>query len=219
MVKLQTVNEEVDTYSSSDFTTNTSSSSSCHTDHDQPLLDDVKDDKNKAIIGAFLAFISSILFTICGLILKQMNLNVSDVMVMRYSTQIIIVTSFVIIWRRRIKSEEEEASDLNVDELFRQNYLTKMLMLQGMLNGVCVLSEFMCFAHLPLGDASAIIFSSPLPAMIFSSLVLGESLKLYKASCGIILYIGVMFVVKPTFIFGDGDIQDDMMARPPYEKG
>ena len=216
MVKLQTVTEDVDNYSSSDFTTNTSSTSSYQDDHEQPLLDDNKDDRNKAIIGAFLAFISSILFTICGLILKQMSLNVSDVMVMRYSTQIIIVTSFVIIWRRRIKSEEE-ATDLNVDDLFHQNYLTKLLMLQGMLNGVCVLSEFMCFAHLPLGDASAIIFSSPLPAMIFSSLVLGESLKMYKATCGIILYIGVMFVVKPTFIFGD--IQDNTNVIPPYEKG
>lgn len=115
-----------------------------------------------------------------------------------------------------MKSEEENAN-LNISVLFHENSLTKLLMLQGMLNGVCVLSEFMCFANLPLGDASAIIFSSPLPAMIISSFVLGESLKLYKASCGIILYIGVMFVVKPTFIFGE--TSDETNVIPPYEKG
>ena len=53
------------------------------------------------------------------------------------------------------------------------------------------------------GDASAIIFSSPLPAMLLSYLLLGESLKLYKAVCGILLYIGVTCVVQPTFLFGD----------------
>ena len=215
MAKLGTVSEDIDNYSSSDFTTNTSSPSSLNDDYERPLLDD-KVKKNNSMVGAFLAFISSILFTICGLILKQMNLNVSDVLVMRYLIQIIIVTSFVLIWRGRVKSEEENAN-LNISVLFHENSLTKLLMLQGMLNGVCVLSEFMCFANLPLGDASAIIFSSPLPAMIISSFVLGESLKLYKASCGIILYIGVMFVVKPTFIFGE--TPDQTKVIPPYEKG
>ena len=77
-----------------------------------------------------------------------------------------------------------------------------MLLLQGVLNGMCVLSEFMCMKHLPLGDASALIFSSPLPAMIFSKIFLGQSLRLYKALCGFVLYTGVMLVVKPTFLFG-----------------
>ena len=80
--------------------------------------------------------------------------------------------------------------------------VTKMLLLQGVLNGMCVLSEFMCMKHLPLGDASALIFSSPLPAMIFSKIFLGQSLRLYKALCGFVLYTGVMLVVKPTFLFG-----------------
>ena len=70
-----------------------------------------------------------------------------------------------------------------------------------MLNGVCVLSEFVCMANLPLGDASALVFSSPLPAMIFSKIFLSHSLKVYKGISGLVLYIGVMLVVKPTFLF------------------
>ena len=35
------------------------------------------------------------------------------------------------------------------------------------MKGVCVLSELVAMAHLPLGDASALIFSSPLPALLF----------------------------------------------------
>ena len=64
-----------------------------------------------------------------------------------------------------------------------------------------MLSEFVCMANLPLGDASALVFSSPLPAMIFSKIFLGHSLRMYKAVSGLVLYIGVMLVVKPTFLF------------------
>ena len=39
--------------------------------------------------------------------------------------------------------------------------------------------------------------------MVLSYLLLGESLKLYKAGCGILLYLGVTCVVQPTFLFGD----------------
>ena len=53
------------------------------------------------------------------------------------------------------------------------------------------------------GDASAIIFSSPLPAMILCWLVLGESLRLYKVVCGVLLYLGLTCVVRPTFLFRD----------------
>ena len=53
------------------------------------------------------------------------------------------------------------------------------------------------------GDASAIIFSSPLPAMLLSHLLLGETIRLYKIGCGLLLYIGVTCVVQPTVFFGD----------------
>ena len=39
--------------------------------------------------------------------------------------------------------------------------------------------------------------------MVLSYLLLGESLKLYKAVCGVLLYLGVTCVVQPTFLFGD----------------
>ena len=38
--------------------------------------------------------------------------------------------------------------------------------------------------------------------MLLSYLLLGKSLKLYKAVCGILLYLGVTCVVQPTFLFG-----------------
>ena len=39
--------------------------------------------------------------------------------------------------------------------------------------------------------------------MLLSYLLLGESLKMYKAGCGFLLYLGVTCVVQPTFLFGD----------------
>ena len=37
--------------------------------------------------------------------------------------------------------------------------------------------------------------------MILSWLVLGESLRMYKVMCGLLLYLGLTCVVRPTFLF------------------
>ena len=169
---------------------------------DEDLLLKKDDDNRKLVLGCILAFISSVLFTVCGLILQSLSLNVSDVLLTRYSLQISVVIITIYIWRTRLRDTQDD--DSNIDQYLQLIHpVTKLLLLQGLLNGVCVLSEFLCVSNLPLGDATALLFSSPLPAMILSRVFLGDSLKLYKGFCGVVLYIGVMFVVKPTFLFGE----------------
>ena len=169
---------------------------------DEDLLLKKDDDNRKLVLGCILAFISSVLFTVCGLILQSLSLNVSDVLLTRYSLQISVVIITIYIWRTRLRDTQED--DSNIDQYLQLIHpVTKLLLLQGLLNGVCVLSEFLCVSNLPLGDATALLFSSPLPAMILSRVFLEDSLKLYKGFCGLVLYIGVMFVVKPTFLFGE----------------
>ena len=167
---------------------------------ERPLLK--AENKRGLVLGSVLAFLSSVLFTVCGLIIQRLSLNVSDVLVVRYTLQITIVTATIYFWRRRLEQQQQPAEDFKLESILHLNDVTKLLLLQGLLNGVCVMSEFMCVSNLPLGDASALIFSSPLPAMILANIFLGDSLKLYKGFCGVVLYIGVMCVVKPTFLFG-----------------
>ena len=72
---------------------------------------------------------------------------------------------------------------------------------QGLCNVICLMGEIICVTLMPIGDATSIIMSSPLPAMILSRIFLGHRLRLYKIVCGTMLYLGVVFVVQPPFIF------------------
>ena len=130
-----------------------------------------------------------------------MSLNFSDAMIVRYFVQ--VVSLLIIICMKNIRGEGK--SPLKMVESFK-NLGTRSLVLlifQGLSNGLCVLGEFMCVSFMPIGDATAIIFSSPLPSMVLSALFLGHTLKLYKMSCGIMLYLGVILVVKPPFLFNE----------------
>ena len=47
---------------------------------DQKPSGEENKEKSRLFLGVGLAFVSSLLFTICGLILKQVTINVSDIL-------------------------------------------------------------------------------------------------------------------------------------------
>ena len=81
------------------------------------------------------------------------------------------------------------------------NFLKALLIFQGICNGFCGIGEAISMTFMPIGDASAIIFSSPLPSMLLSRMFLGDRLGLYKITCGLVLYLGVVLVLQPPFLF------------------
>ena len=62
-----------------------------------------------------------------------------------------------------------------------------------------ILGNFYAVDHLALGDASILNKMSPFFAILFSLIFLKEKLKLYQVLILTGAFIGVMFVVKPTF--------------------
>ena len=80
-------------------------------------------------------------------------------------------------------------------------FLRGSLVLLGSLSFSSLITDFYCVKNMPLGDASAIIFSAPLPTMVFSAVFLGSRLRMYKIFCGLLLYTGIMLVIRPPFIF------------------
>ena len=103
-----------------------------NTDENVPLLNPKFD--RDAIVGVLFAFTSSVLFTICGLLLQKFSLNVSDVIVVRYSLQIVVVISVIHIKRYRNTGLNTE---MTLDTLIKPDVITKLLMFQGtrILNG------------------------------------------------------------------------------------
>ena len=152
------------------------------------------------VIGGILAFLSSLLFTASSVIIQQLSINYSDAIVVRYSLQ--VITLLTIITWTIIREKSDSMKTDTITGKHSQNSFG-LLIFQGFCNGICVLGEFMCVSLMPIGigDATAIIFSSPLPSMILSTLFLGHSLRLYKIGCGAMLFLGVLLVVKPPFLF------------------
>ena len=64
----------------------------------------------------------------------------------------------------------------------------------------------LCFAAvtaIPIGDALTVVYSNPIFTMIFSAIFLGNRLRLYKITLGLVLSLGIVLVVKPPFLFPD----------------
>jgi drug/metabolite transporter (DMT)-like permease len=89
----------------------------------------------------------------------------------------------------------------DVDPGRRMKFMHGLLIIQGICNGLCGVGEAISYTFMPIGDATAIIFSSPLPSMLLSRIFLKERLGLYMVTCGLVLYLGVLLVVHPPFLF------------------
>jgi drug/metabolite transporter (DMT)-like permease len=72
---------------------------------------------------------------------------------------------------------------------------------QGIVGGSTLVLLFFTFRHLPLGDATTIIFSSPVFVLIMSFLFLHEPCGFFRTMIVCLLLTGVVLISKPPFIF------------------
>lgn len=63
--------------------------------------------------------------------------------------------------------------------------------------------SFYAFRHMPLADASVIIFSAPVFVAIFARLFLKEPCGLFNVATVILTLIGVILITRPSSIFGN----------------
>ena len=72
---------------------------------------------------------------------------------------------------------------------------------QAVIGGGILFSVFETIGRLPIGDFSAIAFSSPVFTMILSSFILRENCGLYRVTVGALLIMGVVVLTRPSMIF------------------
>ena len=82
------------------------------------------------------------------------------------------------------------------------DWWTKVKVLcQAVIGGGILFSVFEAIGRLPIGDFSAIAFSSPVFTMILSSFILREKCGLYRVTVGALLIVGVVVLTRPSMIF------------------
>ena len=84
---------------------------------------------------------------------------------------------------------------------------------QALLGGLMLLCVFGAIQRLPIGDFSAIAFSSPAITMLLSTCLLGERCGLYRTSIGCCLITGVFIISRPTVIFGLEDTEQEQVEE------
>ena len=162
------------------------------------------------IIGASFSLFSGLLFTL--------NRAINDLLDLNFVNTLLIVFIFrslffcmVIFYQSSSETTTENSEECEPQSWWiytvdkgRNIFLIRLfLILQGLFGGLNNLGAFLAVTLMPIGDAHALIFSAPLPTMVLSKLIFGTRIRLYKFLCGISVFIGIVCISKPSYVFGN----------------
>lgn len=81
-----------------------------------------------------------------------------------------------------------------------------IIFFQGIVGGMTLSLLYYSFRELPLGDATTIIFSSPVIVIALSFVFLKEPCGVLRITVICALFAGVVFVARPPFLFQVNEI-------------
>uniref|UniRef100_A0A0G4HRH2 EamA domain-containing protein n=1 Tax=Chromera velia CCMP2878 TaxID=1169474 RepID=A0A0G4HRH2_9ALVE len=96
------------------------------------------------------------------------------------------------------KGSEDEAE--TGGGIFGPKKYRKLLWIRGTLSGFAMNGFFFMLTQLPMGDSSAIFFTSPLLTAAFARLWLGETWHWLNWVSGVTSVIGVLIIARPNFL-------------------
>ena len=140
------------------------------------------------VLGIFLVVFAGSTFTGANVIQKVVcegKLNLWSLFLIRGMTQMPVMGSAV-LWTKK--------SFLGPKETRRQMFL------QGFCGGLLLLAIFVAIQHVPLGNASAIFFCTPVATFIFAVPLLKEPLKGYRLMIITFMLSGVALMTRPNFL-------------------
>lgn len=139
-------------------------------------------------LGLILATLSSLFFSMCSVIVKwRTDIDPMALAAYRY-LGVLLPAIPIVIYRE--------------EELFPKGKRI-MLILRSFTGTVSLMLSFYAFRHMPLADASVIVFSVPVFTGIFAKLFLKEPCGLFNVFSVILTIIGVVFITRPPVLFGN----------------
>lgn len=139
-------------------------------------------------LGILLATLSSLFFSLCSVIVKGLvDVNPMELASFRFVGVLLPAIPIVIYKKEPIFPEGKRI----------------ILILRCFMGTTGLMLSFYAFRHMPLADASVIIFSTPVFVAIFARLFLKESCGIFNVFTIILTLVGVVLITRPPFIFGD----------------
>ncbi|KAI8141581.1 hypothetical protein BJV82DRAFT_518116 [Fennellomyces sp. T-0311] len=77
------------------------------------------------------------------------------------------------------------------------------LLFRGVIGGVALGANFYAVTHLPLADATVILYLNPAFTTVLAALVLDEPFRWFEGLCVTLCLSGAVLVTKPGFLFGN----------------
>ncbi|XP_003747400.1 solute carrier family 35 member G1-like [Galendromus occidentalis] len=141
--------------------------------------------------GLFYASLSALIFSICSVFVKRLHyMHVSQLAAVRFSG--ILLLSLPI-------------ASCRGEKLFGRPGFRGMLCLRAVSGAVSLMLRFYAFQKIPLGDASTIIFSSPLFVALLARLFLREACSVSQILMCFLTVIGIALISKLPMLFGGED--------------
>ena len=143
---------------------------------------------NPILLGAFFAFIQTILFSFIGLFVRlaSEHHHTMDIMLYRHAIGMVIFTIILSLskngWQR-----------------FRQANV-KLQLIRGIIGSIAMVTAFATFSYLSLSEAQSLFYAGPLFALFLSFPILKEKVGPYRLGAAIIGFIGVLLITQPSNI-------------------
>lgn len=80
--------------------------------------------------------------------------------------------------------------------------MLKLLILRSVLGGIATLTSFACLSYMQASDGIMIINTNPIWTNLLASCYLDEVFKKKGFFFCIISFVGIAFIIRPSFIFG-----------------
>ncbi|GFT39652.1 solute carrier family 35 member G1 [Nephila pilipes] len=161
-------------------------------EHEIPKLDKDEQPKSRFLLfkGLILAMVSGIFYSLVSVLVKDMeNLHPGQLALFRF------LALFTFSLPQTIKSGENPLGPKELQFL---------LFFRGILGGAHIFLNFIAFRHLPLGDATAIVFSLPVFVTVAARICLKEPCSVFQSLTVALTIIGIMFMAKlPSTLMGE----------------
>nr|CAD7200466.1 unnamed protein product [Timema douglasi] len=153
----------------------------------RPTLNKERKELSTNWCGVLLAFLSGTFFTLSSAALKALkSVDPMELLMIRSALQVAVMLA--VAYR-------------GAHNVVGPRGYRLLLQLQGIVGGITLVLLFYSFRRLPLGDATTIIFSSPMFVMLLSLIFLREPCGFFRTTVVCLLLAGVILISKPPFIF------------------
>ncbi|XP_043521928.1 solute carrier family 35 member G1-like isoform X2 [Frieseomelitta varia] len=143
--------------------------------------------KSCPYLGLILATLSSLFFSLCSVIVKGLvEVNPMELAAFRFVGVLLPAIPIVIY-----KGEHPFPKGRRL-----------MLVLRSFVGTTGLMLSFYAFRHMPLADASVVVFSVPVFVAIFARIFLKEPCGIFNVITVCLTLIGVILITRPPLIFG-----------------